>query len=175
MNDILNLISLLFIPALITFILVFGMIRKVPVYDDFIAGAKEGLNTAIGIVPFIIGIFIAIRAMTSSGAMEFLEKLLAPVLGWLKIPEELTSLILLRPISGSGSLVVIEEIIRQNGADSFVGRAGSVMVGSCETVFYVLAIYFGVTAVKNMRHALPVGIWGYVISVIASVLVCMYI
>lgn len=175
MADILNSISNYFIPVFIFVIIGFGVVNKVAVYDEFIIGAKDGLKTAVEIIPFIIGIFIAIQAMTTSGALEFLESLVSPFFSLIKIPEELTSLILLRPVSGSGSLGIAEHIIRDNGADSFVGRVASVMTGSCETVFYVLAIYFGVTAVKKMRHAVPVGIFGYIVGIIASVFVCMYI
>lgn len=158
-----------------TIIIGYGVLKKAPVYDYFIEGTKDGIKTAVEIMPFIIAIFIGIEALVGSGAMEFLQNLLSPVLRLLHIPDELISLILLRPVSGSGSLVLVERIMSDYGTDTFIGRTASVMVGSCETIFYVLAIYFGVTSVKNMRHALPAGIIGYLVGIFVSLLTCMYI
>ena len=172
MSAILSLFSVLFLPLLITVILVYGIKKKVAIYDVFIDGAKDGLKTCMEILPFIIGIFIAIEALTSSGAMDFIEHISQPFFNLLGIPKELISVIFLRPVSGSGSLVVVEKVMEETGPDSFIGRAASVMVGSCETVFYVLALYFGVTAVKKMRHAFTAGIIGYIAGVIASVYIC---
>jgi spore maturation protein B len=169
MTDVFGLISLCFIPGMITIIIGHGMWKRVAVYDSFIEGAKTGIETAITILPFIIAIFIGIEAMVSSGAMEYLENFLGPVLEKLGIPKELTSLILLRPVSGSGSLALVERIVTAYGADSFLGNAASVMVGSCETVFYVIAVYFGATAVKKIRHSLLAGLIGYGAGVMASV------
>ncbi|MEG1930189.1 MAG: nucleoside recognition domain-containing protein [Anaerovorax sp.] len=175
MGNFLNIISVLFIPIMVTVILLYGIVKKAPIYDQFITGAKDGLHTAMGIAPFIIAIFMAIKVMVSSGAMSFLEKIIGPLFHILGIPKELMSLIILRPVSGSGSLVIVEQLCQLYGADSFIGRTASVMAGSCETVFYVLAIYFGVTAVKNMRHSLSVGMVGYLVGIFSSLLICMYI
>jgi spore maturation protein B len=104
-----------------------------------------------------------------------MQNFLSPILNLINIPEELTSLILLRPISGSGSLLLAEEIMREHGVDTLIGRSASVMAGSCETFFYVLALYFGVTSVKKMRHAFIAGLIGYLIGVLMSVYICMII
>jgi len=173
--SVLNQISLFFIPGIITLVIFFGIYKKAPIYDLFIDGAKDGLKTAMELLPFIIAIFIGIESLVSSGAMEFLEKALGPVFQLMGIPKELISLILLRPVSGSGSLVLVERIINQYGPDSFIGRSASVMVGSCETIFYVLAVYFGVTSVKHIRHAFSAGMIGYIVGIFASLLACMYI
>ncbi len=133
------------------------------------------MHTAIDILPFIIAIFIAINALTASGAIAWLENLLEPFLSLTGIPKELTSLILLRPISGSGSLILAEDIMKEYGVDSLIGRSAAVMAGSCETILYVLALYFGVTAVKKMRHAFIAGLIGYIIGIFASVYICMII
>lgn len=172
MSTVLSTISVFFIPTIITIIIVYGLYKKASVYDLFAEGAKEGIATAVEILPFIIAIFIGIEAITSSGAMDWLETILGPVFELAGIPRELISLILLRPVSGSGSLVLAERIMQDFGVDSLVGRAASVMVGSCETVFYVLALYFGVTAVKKMRHAFAAGLIGYIVGIFASVLIC---
>lgn len=171
----LSTVSLLFIPAIITIILLHGLNKKVPVYDLFSEGAKDGIKTSFEILPYVIAIFLAINALTSSGALSYLQEILSPLLTLLGIPEELTSLILLRPISGSGALLLAEEIMDTNGVDSFVGRSAAVMTGSCETLFYVLALYFGVTSVKKMRHAFSAGLIGYIIGIFASVYICMLI
>lgn len=173
MSDVLNIISILFLPILIASILIYGLKKRTPIYDVFISGARDGINTCIDILPFIIGIYIAIEALTSSGAMAFIESIITPLFDFLHIPTELISLIILRPISGSGSLVVVENIMSSAGPDSFIGRSASVMAGSCETVFYVLALYFGVTSVKKMRHAFSAGLIGYITGVFASVYICM--
>ncbi len=169
MTDLLSAVSLCFIPGMITIIIGHGLWKKVPVYDSFVEGARTGLATAAEILPFIIAIFIGIEAMVSSGAMEYLENLIGPALEKLGIPRELTPLILLGPVSGSGSLALVERMVTTYGADSFLGKAASVMAGSCETVFYVLAVYFGATAVKKIRHSLMAGLVGYVTGVMASV------
>lgn len=173
--SVLNHISLFFIPGIVTLVIFFGIWKKAPVYDLFIEGTKDGLKTAMEILPFIIAIFIGIEALTSSGAMNFLESVLGPVFEFFGVPKELISLVLLRPVSGSGSLVVVEKIIELYGPDSFIGRSASTMAGSCETVFYVLAVYFGATSVKNIRHAFSAGMVGYIVGIFASLLVCMYI
>lgn len=172
MTEALSALSVCFIPILITVIIGHGIWKRAPVYDYFIEGAKDGIGTAVEILPFIIAIFIGIESLVSSGAMEFLQDILSPLLNLLGIPKELTSLILLRPVSGSGSLVLVERIVSTYGADSYLGRTASVMAGTCETVFYVLAVYFGVTAVKKLRHAMLAGIIGYIVGVVASVWVC---
>ncbi|MBQ9931326.1 MAG: spore maturation protein [Firmicutes bacterium] len=174
MTAILSSISLLFIPGIFTIVIVYGLLRKAPVYDQFVSGAKDGLRTAVDILPFILAIFVAIEALSVSGAMEFLEGLLGPAFEFLGIPRELFSLILLRPVSGSGSLVLVSEVMETCGADSFVGRAASVMVGSCETVFYVLALYFGVTAVKRMRHSFAAGMIGYAAGIYGALFLCRW-
>lgn len=175
MSNFLSIFSILFLPFLITIILVYGIKTKTPIYDVFIEGARDGLKTCIDILPFIIGIFVAIEALTSSGAMSFIESTTAPFFKLIHIPEELISLILLRPVSGSGSLVVVENIMNSAGPDSFIGRSAAVMSGSCETIFYVLALYFGVTSVKKMRHAFIAGLIGYITGVFASVYICKII
>lgn len=175
MSLILSSISVFFIPVIISGIILYGLKKKVAVYDLFVEGAKDGIKTAVDILPFIIAIFIGIEAITSSGAMEWLENILAPGFELVGIPRELISLIMLRPVSGSGSLVLAQRIMEDSGPDGLIGRAASVMVGSCETVFYVLALYFGVTAVKKMRHAFTAGLVGYIVGIFASVLICRVI
>jgi spore maturation protein B len=169
MTSILSAISVFFIPVIITVIILHGLWKRVPVYDSFVEGAKSGFTAALEILPYILAIFIGIEAMVSSGAMEYLERFIGPVLEIIGIPRELTSLIILRPVSGSGSLALVERMVTVYGSDSFIGKTASVMAGSCETVFYVIAVYFGATSVKKIRHSLMAGLVGYGIGVMASV------
>lgn len=175
MSHLLSNISYLFIPTILSLIIIYGLYKHVSIYECFIEGAKDGLKSAIEIMPFIIAIFIGIEALVSSGAMKFFETLFYPVFSFFNIPKELISLILLRPVSGSGSLVLMERIMSDNGVDTYIGKCASTMVGTCETVFYVLALYFGITAVKKMRHALIAGLIGYFVSILASIFICRYI
>ncbi|MEG0830424.1 MAG: spore maturation protein [Anaerovoracaceae bacterium] len=175
MSTILSTASIFCIPLLISTIILFGLKKKASIYDLFVDGAKEGISTTVEMLPFIIAIFIGIEAITSSGALEWIEGILAPFFSLIHVPKELLSLILLRPVSGSGSLVLAERIMEANGTDTFIGRSASVMVGSCETVFYVLALYFGVTKVKKMRHAVVSGLLGYLAGIIASIFFCRLI
>lgn len=175
MSAILNWLSVLFIPGMFAGILLYGLSKKAPVYDYFTEGVKEGLESAISMLPFLLAIFLGLETLTSSGAMELLEKLAEPLLSFLGIPKELTSLILLRPVSGSGSLAVLKETMQVAGPDSFVGRAACILSGSCETVFYVIGVYFSVTSVKKIRHCLPVGLICYAIGVAGAVWICHYL
>ncbi|QIB70120.1 spore maturation protein [Aminipila butyrica] len=175
MSQFLSTLSYFFIPGILTLVIVYGLYKRVSIYDCFVDGAKDGLRSAVDIMPFIIAIFVGIEALVSSGAMKFFEGLLSPLFNFFHIPKELISLILLRPVSGSGSLVLMERIMADNGADSFAGTCAAIMVGTCETIFYVLALYFGVTAVKKMRHSFAAGLVGYIVSVLASVYICKFI
>ncbi|MBR5229144.1 MAG: spore maturation protein [Firmicutes bacterium] len=172
MSHILSMISSAFLPALLAIILIYGFVKKAPVYDLFIEGCREGLSSAANITPYIIAIFLAITLMTDSGALSALEKLVAPVFNILGLPQELLSFMIMRPVSGSGTLVLVEQLAENFGADSFVCRCASTMMGSSETLLYAIAVYFGVTSVKHLRHTVAVGIAGYIIGIWASFLLC---
>lgn len=166
-----ELISILFIPAMITAILLYGLAKKVDVYQLFVEGAKDGLLSAASIMPSIIAIFLAIDILTASGCVEFLMNLLAPLLELLGIPTGLFPLILMKPVSGSGSLVIVENIMRDFGTDSFVGKAACILMGSSETILYTFAVYFAVTSVKKARHTMAAGMISYVAGVAATLIV----
>ena len=172
MSSLLSLITSGFIPAMAAIIIAYGFIKKAPVYDYFIDGAKKGLMTAFEILPFLIGIFLAINCLSASGLLGLINMVFQPFFGFLGIPAELLPLIFLRAVSGSGSLMIVQNIMETSGPDSYAGRAACVMAGGCETIIYVLALYFGVTHVKNMRHTLKGGLIGYITGVIVSLLVC---
>ena len=143
------------IPAVLLGIVVFGLIKKVNIYDAFLEGAKEGAVTTFQIMPAIIAILTAIGMLKASGALTALVQLFEPVCRLIGFPAELTPLAIIRPISGSGSLAVLEQVLGDYGPDSFIGRVASVMQGSTETTFYTIAVYFGAAQITRARYALP--------------------
>ncbi len=172
MSEIFAAVSGLFLPALLALILVHGFVKKAPVYDLFVEGCRDGIQAAVEITPYIIAVFLVIQIMTDSGALDLLEKLCEPLLTPLGIPEELISFMIMRPVSGSGTLAIIENIADTYGPDSFLCRCASVMMGSSETILYAVAVYFGATHVKKMRHTVTAGVVGYVVGIWLSVLLC---
>ncbi|MBP8640861.1 MAG: spore maturation protein [Oscillospiraceae bacterium] len=150
-----RLIGELAVPLIIAFVMIYALIRGTDVFLGMTDGAKDGLKTVVGIVPALITLLPCIYMLRASGALDALCALLQPILSQLGIPAETVPLMLLRPLSGSGALAVGSDIIKQSGADSFVGRCAAVMLGSTETTFYVIAVYFGAAGVRNSRHAIP--------------------
>ena len=148
-------LSAWFVPLCVAGILIFSLCKGVAVFSEFIAGAKEGAKNSAEILPSLIGLITAVTMLRESGALELLGKALQPVVEWLGIPGEIVPMILLRPISGGGSIALLENLIKTYGADSFAGRVASVMAGSTETTFYTIAVYFGAVQVKKTRYTLP--------------------
>ena len=138
---------------MLAIIITYAMYRRVNVFSAMTEGAKEGLKTTAGILPALVVLLSAIELLRSSGAQEALSNLLAPVFGFLGIPRETVPLVLIRPFSGSGALAVGSDIMSRYGADSTVGRTAAVMLGSTETTFYTIAVYFGAAGIKKTRHA----------------------
>jgi len=167
-------ISLWAIPVLLVGIPLVGMIKKVKVYDVFIEGAKEGFQVAVRIIPFLVGILVAIGMFRGSGAMDLLTDALRPVMNAIGFPAELFPLAVLRPLSGSGSLALTTDIVKRYGPDSLIGRTAATMYGSSETLFYVLAVYFGAVGVKRTRHAIPSALAGDVVAAIVAVTICAW-
>jgi spore maturation protein B len=168
----LEAISLWAIPVLLVFIPLIGMIRKVKVYDVFVDGAKEGFDVAVRIIPFLVGMLVAIGMFRGSGAMDLLTNALRPLLASINFPPEVFPLAVLRTLTGSGSLAITTDLIKTFGPDSFLGRTAATMYGSSETTFYVLAVYFGAVQVKRTRHAVPAALIGDVVAAVATVAVC---
>ncbi len=157
-------------PCMIGFIVFFGLLKKVPLFDVFISGAKEGLTSTFSIAPSLIGLVVSVSMLKSSGALDIITSFLEPLGNLIAVPKETIPLMLLRPISGSGSLALIDSIFKSCGPDSFAGRVASVMMGSTETTFYAIAIYFGAVGIKNIRHTVPAAILADLTSFILSVL-----
>ena len=168
-------ISLWAIPVLLVTIPLIGLIRKVKVYDVFVDGAKEGFGVAVNIIPFLVGLLVAIGMFRASGAMDLLTAALKPLMAATGFPAELFPLAILRTLTGSGSLAFTTDLIKTYGADSLMARMAATMYGSSETTFYVLAVYFGAVAVKRTRHAVPAALIGDLVAAIATVAICMWL
>lgn len=152
-------ISMLAVPVLIASFIGFGLFRKVGVYDCFVEGAKDGLQSMVGIIAPLIGLMVAINMFRASGALELLAKGLAPALDFLRLPADVLPLALLRPISGSASTAIVTDIFKNLGPDSPAGKIASVMMGSTETTFYTVAVYFGAVGIKNTRHTIAAALF----------------
>ncbi|MGA7617619.1 MAG: spore maturation protein [Thermoanaerobaculia bacterium] len=174
MRFLLEQISLWAIPVLLVGIPFYGLIRKVKVYEAFVDGAKEGFDVAVKIIPYLVAILVAIGMFRGSGAMQLLTRALAPVLSAVHFPAELVPLAIMRPLTGSGSLALVTDIVKAHGADSILARMASTMYGSSETTFYVLAVYFGAVGVKKTRHSIPAALIGDLAAVIVSVAICRW-
>lgn len=161
-------VSLWAMPAAILCIVAIGLIKGVRVYEVFCEGAKEGFDTAVRILPYLVAMFVAIGIFRSSGALDLLLSVLYAPAQWIGIPTEVLPLALIRTLSGSGSLGYLADLLEKHGPDSVVGVIGSVMQGSTETTFYVLTVYFGAVGVSKARHAVVVGLMADAAGFIAA-------
>ena len=174
MRAALDAISLWAMPVLLVAIPFVGLIRKVKVYDVFIEGAKEGFEVGVKIIPFLVGILVAIGMFRASGAMDLLMAGLRPLVTATRFPAELVPLAILRSLTGSGSLAFTTDLIKTYGPDSTIARMAATMYGSSETTFYVLAVYFGAVGARRTRHAVPAALVGDLAAAIAAVAVCAW-
>lgn len=175
MIEIMSVISLWAIPVMLAVIIVSGIIKRVPLYETFVEGAKDGFGTAVSIIPHLVGMMVAIEIFRTSGALGWIIGLLDPVLAFFNVPSEIVPLALLRPITGAGSTAVMNDIFMQFGPDSFIGRLASVMQGSTDTTLYVLTVYFGSVGIRKYRYALKVGLLSDLAGIIASIIIVQLI
>ncbi|HEX6923497.1 MAG TPA: spore maturation protein [Bacillales bacterium] len=161
-------LSIWLIPVLIGFVLVYGTMKKVPTYETFVEGGKEGFKTAVQIIPYLVGMLVAIQVFRASGAMAFFVGLLEPALEAIGFPAQVVPLALLRPISGTGALGMTTDLIREYGPDSFIGRLASTMQGSTDTTLYVLTVYFGAVGIRKMGDAMKVGLLADLVGIVAA-------
>jgi spore maturation protein B len=157
-RTLMSVLSVVAIPAVMFVFLGWGVVKKVKVYEVFVEGAKDGFNVAVRIIPYLVAMLAAIGIFRASGALDLLVTVLQPVTSLIGMPPEVLSMAFMRPLSGSGSIGIMTELMKTHGPDSLIGVMASTMYGSSETTFYVLAVYFGSVAVKNTRHAVPVGL-----------------
>ncbi|MGX9758487.1 spore maturation protein [Clostridioides difficile] len=167
--------SNLLIPVIILYIVAYGKYKKIDVYDSFVKGAIDGLKAAWDILPYIIGIFLAIGIFKTGKGLDMLEWLFTPIANMMSIPKELIGLISVKPLSGSGALGMYSELANRVGVGTLVEKMGATIVGSSETIFYTMAIYYGSLKIKNTRHTLSCAMISHVAGVIAAVFICYVI
>jgi len=172
MISLVNIISLWIMPIFLVVVLVAGLCRRIDVFDAFITGAKEGFKISVRLIPFLVGMLVAIGIFRDSGMMDLLVNLITPVLTQLEVPAEIIPLALMRPVSGSASLALTADILQRYGPDTLLGRMASTMFGSTETTLYVLTVYFGAVGIYRTRHALLVGLLSDLGGFVAAVTVC---
>ena len=164
-----NLISYFVIPLMLVGFPLYGLYKRVPVYESFVEGAKEGFQVAVRIIPYLVAILFAVAMFRASGAMDALARFLSPVLEPLGFPAEVLPMAIIRPLTGSGSAAIVVDMINRYGEDSIYVKMAAVMFGSTETTFYVIAVYFGAINVRKTRHAVPAGLIADIAAMIFAV------
>jgi spore maturation protein B len=164
-----GLLSFFVLPAILVGFPLYGLYKRVPVYESFVEGAKDGFHVAVRIIPYLVAILFAIAMFRASGAMEAMTGALDPVLGLIGFPAELLPMAIIRSLSGSGSAALVVDMINQYGEDSIFVKMAAVMYGSSETTFYVIAVYFGAVNIRKTRHAVPAGLLADAAAMIIAV------
>ncbi len=171
-KNVIHVVSVWAIPVLLLGIPLWGAFKKVKIYESFVQGAKEGFQVGVRIIPYLVAILVAVGMLRSAGAIDLLARGLDPLLRRVGIPAEILPLAILRPLSGSGSMGIVTELIKTHGPDSFLARLAASAYGSTETTFYVLAVYFGSVGIRKTRHAVASGLVADIVSLLVSVVVC---
>jgi spore maturation protein B len=167
-------LSLLIIPLFILFTILYGTFKKVRVYDSFIAGAKEGPAIVLGIFPYLLAIFVAIKGFQASGAFDYVRDAFYGVFAFLDLPIEAVSMSLIKPLSGSASTALFSDIVKTSGPDSMASKMSAVIMGSAETTFYVLAVYLGAVGIRKTRYLVPVCLVADFIGIVVAVSVARW-
>ncbi len=173
MKDLVNAASNWIVPLLILGVPLYAFAaRRIRVYESFIEGAKEGFQIGVRIMPYLVAVLVAIGMFRASGAMEWLVWLLGPIIGWTGFPVEALPSSLMRSLSGSAAFAMSSEIFKVHGPDSFVGRLVSIIQGSTETTFYIMAVYFGAIAVRRTRYTLAASLITDLSGIVAAYVIC---
>lgn len=175
MNNLAQNISNTLLLSFIIGIPLYGAYKKLDVFQSFVIGAKKGFETSISIVPNLIALMVAIAMLRASGFFELLYALLAPILTAVGIPSDLLPLALIRPFSGSAATGVMAEIIHEHGGNAFISKAAATIMGSTETTFYVIAVYFGSIGIARTRHAIWAGLLADLTGIVSSIFICRYL
>ncbi len=170
-RHILDIISVYALPSIIFVILLWALIKKVPVYETFVDGAKEGVDVTLRIVPYLTAIVVAVAMFRASGALDMLTACCAGFLDKINMPSDIVPLAIVRSLSGSAALGVFSDIASSNPVDSYVTKLGAIMLGSSETTFYVLAVYFGSVGIKKVRYALITGLIADFLGIVGAIVV----
>ena len=169
--EIINIISQLIIPLFILFAIVYGIAKKVRLYDSFVSGAKDGIDVIIKIFPYVLAIFLAVKTFQASGAYDSMKNLFSGLSTALSIPPEIFSLAIIKPLSGSASLGIFTDIVKTTGPDSLASRIAAVILGSAETTFYVIAVYMGEVSIKKTKYLVPVCITADIVGIAVAIAV----
>jgi spore maturation protein B len=164
-------ISQFAIPAFILFAVLYGVIKKVRVYDSFVAGARDGIEVMVKIFPYLVAIFVAVKAFQASGAFDLLQLALSGSFTALGIPAEVLSVAFIKPLSGSAATAVFTDIVRTTGPDSLASRISAVIIGSAETTFFVLAVYLGAVNIRRTKYLVPVCLIADVVGIIIAIVI----
>ena len=170
--EFINFLSSIAMPFVILLIVTYGMIEKIKIFDTFLEGAKDGISIVFNIFPTLIGLFLAIGALRSSGILDFIINLLSPILNVFNFPTEIMPLALIRPISGSSSIAVATDIMKTFGVDSNIGLMAAVIMGSTETTLYTIAVYTACVKIKKTRFVLAAALIADIVGILVSVIVC---
>lgn len=166
-----NKISSLIIPIMVLSVVIYGIYKKVNIYDVFIEGAKESFEMIFTIFPYLLGMMLAINLFLHSNILSNLSNLISPLLDLIGVPFDIVPMAIMRPISGNSSLAILNNIFLNYGPDSFIGRLASTIQGSTDTTFYVLTLYFGSVGIKKIRYSLLAGLFADLIGIIASIMI----
>lgn len=169
MINLISTISMIVIPLFVLIVLLIGTYKKLPTYDLFVEGGKEGLEMAISLLPHLLGMIVSISIFRSSGVLDYLISLIDPLLRTVHVPSEIIPLALTKPISGTAALAVTSDLLKSFGPDSLIGRLASTLQGSTDTTLYVITIYFGSIGIKKMGDALKVGLLTDLIGIITAI------
>lgn len=175
MLHLVNVLSTWAIPVVIVFIPLYAAYKKVPVYESFVDGAKDGFDTAVRIIPHLVGMMASISIFRASGALDALIGWVSPIFERFGVPPEVLPLGILRPITGSGSLAYAADLMQQHGPDSMIGRIASTIQGSTDTTLYVLIVYFGAVGIRRTKYALKVGLFSDLVGFIAAIVICLLV
>ena len=163
------------IPFIVLFVILYGFFKKVDLYDNFLVGVKEGLSMALKIFPTIFAMTVCINIMLKSNIINDVVNFISPVLDFLKFPRELVTLSIMRPISGNSSLIIMDNLLKTYGPDSFIGRTASIIQGSSDTTIYIIGLYFSSVGIKKIKYSLVVGLLADLMAVIISVIVIRWL
>ncbi len=170
--QIVNFLSSLAMPFIILLIVTYGLLEKRKVFDDFLEGAKEGIEIVFNILPTLVGLFVAIGALRNSGVLDIIIRFITPLLNVIHFPSEIMPLAMLRPISGSGSIAVATDIMKNYGVDTTIGIIASTIMGSTETTLYTIAVYTSCVKIRKTRFVLLASLTADVVGIVVSVIIC---
>lgn len=164
-------LSNLIIPLMVLFIIIYGLKKKINVYDEFLDGATESFSMVLKIFPSLLAMILGVNIFIKSGILDFFYQILKPLFSLLKIPIQIFPMMIMRPISGTSTLAILNSIFDEFGPDSIIGKMASIIQGSTDTTFYVLTLYFGSIGIKKIKYALKAGLFADFIGIVAAILI----